>query len=29
MTKLRTDFKPAVNSSVLYGNCLLLGKLNQ
>jgi len=29
MTKLRTDFKPAVKSSVLYGNCLLLGKLNQ
>jgi|GEM_PF-3672968 len=29
MTKLRTDFKPAVKNSVLYGNCLLLGKLNQ
>jgi len=29
MTKLRTDFKPAVKSSLLYGNCLLLGKLNQ
>jgi len=29
MTKLRTDFKPTVKSSVLYGNCLLLEKLNQ
>jgi len=29
MTKLRTDFKPAVKSNVVYGNCLLLGKLNQ
>jgi len=29
MAKLRTEFKPAVKSSLLYGNCLLLGKLNQ
>jgi len=29
MTKLRTAFKPAVKSCVLYGNCLLLVKLNQ